>query len=308
MEDPVFLEWAERLRRAWDRTGTNVPIHMHRKLWEWIFIAEALRERGLLAPGKRGLGFGVGQEPLAAAFVAAGCDIVATDVDDLQAGRGGWDTTGQHATSVGDLNRDGLADPVELAQHLQFRVVDMNAIPADLRDFDFTWSSCSFEHLGSIAHGQEFVLQQLDCLKPGGVAVHTTEFNVSSNSHTADLDQTVLFRRRDIEWLVQRLRRYNHDITVDFDPGSTQADLHVDTPPYSSPHLKVRVHQYASTSIGLIIQKNPFAVDHPRWREGPWHVYRRARLERSNLLRRGRRPADEAIARAKRLADRCRKR
>ena len=40
---------------------------LHRKMWEWLFIAEALRERGMLAAGRRGVGFGVGQEPLVSA-------------------------------------------------------------------------------------------------------------------------------------------------------------------------------------------------------------------------------------------------
>jgi hypothetical protein len=33
----------------------------HRKLWEFCFIYQALLERGMLVPGKRGLGFGVGK-------------------------------------------------------------------------------------------------------------------------------------------------------------------------------------------------------------------------------------------------------
>lgn len=40
---------------------------MHRKQWEYVFICKALHERGLLAPGRRGIGFGVGSEPLPAA-------------------------------------------------------------------------------------------------------------------------------------------------------------------------------------------------------------------------------------------------
>ena len=46
------------------------------------------------------------------------------------------------------------------------------------------WSSCSLEHLGSISHGIEFILNSLKCLKQHGVAVHTTEFNLSSNEET----------------------------------------------------------------------------------------------------------------------------
>ena len=54
----------------------------------------------------------------------------------------------------------------------------MNHLPDDLRGFDFTWSSCALEHLGTLAAGADFVVAQMDCLRPGGVAVHTTEFLV----------------------------------------------------------------------------------------------------------------------------------
>ncbi len=69
---------------------------LHRKMWEWLFIAEALRERGMLAAGRRGLGFGVGQDPLVALFAAEGCDVVATDQPpDGAAASGGTDARGR---------------------------------------------------------------------------------------------------------------------------------------------------------------------------------------------------------------------
>ena len=61
---------------------------------------------------------------------------------------------------------------------MRFSVVDMNAVPEDLRDFDFSWSSGAVEHLGTLGAGADFVLAQMDCLRPGGVSVHTTEFLV----------------------------------------------------------------------------------------------------------------------------------
>ena len=44
-----------------------------------------------------------------------------------------------------------------LTRRVSFRAVDMNTIAADLTDFDFCWSSCCFEHLGSIDHGLQFI-------------------------------------------------------------------------------------------------------------------------------------------------------
>ncbi len=75
----------------------------------------------------------------------------------------------------------------------------MNDIPGDLEGFDFNWSSCSFEHLGSIEKGINFLMNQLKTLKPGGWAVHTTEFNVSSDDKTIESGDTVVYRKKDIE-------------------------------------------------------------------------------------------------------------
>jgi len=60
----------------------------------------------------------------------------------------------------------------------------MNAAPSDLSDFDFCWSASAFEHFGSIDQGLAFIERIIECLKPGGRAVHTTELNVSSNDDT----------------------------------------------------------------------------------------------------------------------------
>ena len=102
-------------------------------------------------------------------------------------------------------------------RHVRYRAVDMNAIPDDLRDFDFTWSSCALEHLGSLDAGAAFVLRQMACLRPGGTAVHTTEYVVSSDTDTVEKGGTVLYRRRDIEALAEQLRAAGHEIELD--PG-----------------------------------------------------------------------------------------
>ena len=47
-----LLEWAERLRPTWDHDGSAGAVPLHRKLWEWFFITEALAERDMLRPGR----------------------------------------------------------------------------------------------------------------------------------------------------------------------------------------------------------------------------------------------------------------
>lgn len=247
-EEPVYAEWLDRLK---------VPMHRHRKQWEFIYILQALRHHGALRPDARGVGFGVGTEPLPAMMAALGCHVTATDLDGDDERAADWRSTRQHGSHVDSLRRPDICPDDILFSRVSFRPADMTDIPADLRGFDFTWSSCAYEHLGSIGAGLRFVEDSLACLRPGGVAVHTTEFNLASNDRTLDEGGTVLFRRRDFEQLARDLTTRGHAVApLNFDAGDHPLDAHVDVPPYSSDnHLKLALAQYVSTSFGIIIRK-----------------------------------------------------
>lgn len=249
LESQAFRDWAVRLR---------LDFAYHRKLWEYCFVCQALDERGLLASGRRGLGFAVGREPLPALFASLGCQVLATDLDVGDPRTGVWSSTRQWAGETAALDRGGLCDPELLRERVSVRPVDMNHIPNDLGGFDFTWSSCSFEHCGSITLGMEFLCRQMQCLKPGGVAVHTTEFNLTSNRRTITRGDTVIFRRRDIEKIVRRLIDAGHSVEpLDLTIGDHAYDQLVDRPPFERgpAHLRLVLGRYAVTSIGLIIRK-----------------------------------------------------
>ena len=257
LRSPELRAWADRLRPLWaNADGDRRDVMLHRKMWEWLFIAEALRERDLLAPGATGLGFGVGQEPLVALFAGAGCRLLATDQPRAAAEASGWtDSQTEWAAGIESLNPDGFCPEETFAERVRFRPVDMHDIPADLRGFDFTWSSCALEHLGTLRAGADFVVEQMACLRPGGVAVHTTEYLLSSDERTVEEGGTVFYRRRDIEELATRLRRLGHDIDVDYTEGTTPDDLHVDVPPYSEVHLRTELSGYVTTSLALVVRK-----------------------------------------------------
>jgi 2-polyprenyl-3-methyl-5-hydroxy-6-metoxy-1,4-benzoquinol methylase len=241
-----YRKWCVRMREQ--------PYH-HRKQWEFVYIAQSLLERGMLQPEKRGLGFGVGQEPLASLFASYGCYIVASDQAPAQAVSAGWVDSSQHADGLATLNSRGICEQGEFDRLVSFRVVDMNDVPDDLSNFDFVWSSCSLEHLGSITKGMQFIVRSMKCLKPGGVAVHTMEFNASSNWDTVRYGPTVLFRRRDIEKLSCALAKQGHATELNFDLGDGELDRYIDLPPYrASPHLKLKIGRFTSTSFGMIIQ------------------------------------------------------
>ncbi|HLN16794.1 MAG TPA: hypothetical protein VK277_08605 [Acidimicrobiales bacterium] len=253
----AFVAWSDRLRPVWDPDGTDLRrVMQHRKMWEWLFICQALDEHSMLAPGRRGLGFGVGKEPLVALFASLGCQIVASDLDPDEAAAGGWAASGaEYAGGLTGLNDHGLCPSELFEERVAFRFVDMRQIPSDLAGFDFTWSSCAFEHLGTIEAGLEFVVDQVRCLRTGGVAVHTTEFNVSPGNGTITEGPTVLYRREHLEELAIRLRRLGCRITLDLTEGVAPADRHVDLPPFSETHLRTVLGEYATTSVALVIEK-----------------------------------------------------
>ena len=133
----------------------------------------------------------------------------------------------------------------------------MNKIPIKYYNkFDFVWSNCALEHLGSMNHGVEFIFSSLKCLRSGGVAVHTTEFNVSSNMRIIDSEGLYVFRRYDIETIIFECQKQGYRISINWDFGNSFADYHVALPPYNGPrHLKLKIGDFTVTSIGLIIIK-----------------------------------------------------
>jgi hypothetical protein len=230
---------------------------LHRKLWEWCFITDVLHNEGLLRNGKSGLGFAVGREPLVAYFASLGVDVLASDLDVEKAATAGWVGSNEHAASLEILNERNICSQELFSKNVRFREVDMNGFNVDdLGQFDFIWSSCAFEHLGSLEHGLKFVESAMDCVKSGGLAVHTTEFNVGSNYVTHEDGGTVIYRRRDIDDLVQRLRSAGHKVRLKYNYGDQPADYHVDIPPYTHDvHLKLHLMGHTTTSIGLVIRK-----------------------------------------------------
>lgn len=249
-------QFSEAAYQYWCSAIAEVP-RTHRKQWEFCYILQALARAGMLAPGLRGLGFGVGAEPLAAVFAARGVHILATDLEPDRAQQQGWVETAQHAFGKAGLNDRALCDPAAFDRLVDFRFMDMNAIDHDLRDFDFCWSACALEHLGSIQHGLNFIEQSIACLKPGGIAVHTTELNCSSDTDTLDHASTVLFRKRDFMALAHRLQSRGHKIELNFDLGDGTLDTYIDLPPYSPQnHLKLQIQTWVTTSFGLIVRKS----------------------------------------------------
>ncbi len=260
IESDWLAHWCRELR---------IPVIYHRKLWELAYVLQALHHSGNLRPGRKGLGFGCGNEPMGSYFASRDMAVTITDLPPEDSRSLGWAATAQHAASIDHAYHAQLVDRARFDALVRYRHVDMNAIPADLADYDFCWSMCAFEHLGSIAQGLAFVENSLAPLKAGGTAVHTTEFNINPYGPTVDNWATVLFQRRHIEALAERLEARGHRVApLDFDEGDQPLDRFIDLPPWHDGtletisrglgqplHLKVATDGFISTCFGITVTK-----------------------------------------------------
>ena len=246
-------------RHSYVYPDLNIPDGiMHRKVWEWAFIYSTLEKNHMLQTGKKGVGFAVGCEPLPALFAGLGCEILASDY--WEKGENEWAQNGQNLQGNTDaLNKWKLCPPDIFSKNVSMANIDMNNLPSDLKDFDFCWSSCAIEHLGNLNSGKTFFYDHIKLLRKGGIAVHTIEFNTSSDDQTIESGDTVLFRKSDIEEIVSKLRLSGCKVVCDFTYGMLPGDLYVDKVPYYSTdphyHLHLEIGGYNCTSYGLIIQK-----------------------------------------------------
>lgn len=264
MESSWVKYWCKQLKIE--------PI-MHRKIWELCYVPQALYENLRIKEGMKGIVFGAGEEPLPALFATLGADITVTDLHPDKVKGMGWAESNQHTNSLEKVFYENIIDKETFDKKVSLEYVDMNDIPRELDGkYDFCWSVCALEHLGSIQNGLNFIENSLNVLKPGGLAVHTTEYNYTNEIHTIDNWPTVFFQDKHFIELAEKLRKKGFNVAdISFDIGNKPLDRYIDIPPYSEgegwitkeswgnvnqhAHLKLSVDGFPCTSFGMIISK-----------------------------------------------------
>jgi len=260
--------------RYWTRE-LKMPFYYHRKLWELGFVLQALFDHDMF--GKTGVGLACGTEVLPSYLIAKGCTITAGDKpfakNNLE--QEGWATSNQYTQSKDSLYYAQLVDRAIFDDKFTLAYVDMNDLPQDLYEsFDFCWSICAIEHLGSIRHGLEFLKNSLKLLRKGGISVHTTEFNLLSDKATIDNWGSVLFTKSHLgKSLSDEIAQVGGRLyPFDFAIGDGFFDRYIDMPPYPHqnvagidaplrdpglllPHIKLLCDGFPVTCAGIIIQK-----------------------------------------------------
>ena len=104
----------------------------------------------------------------------------------------------------------------------------------------------------------DLILNSTKYLKPGGVAIHTTEFNVSDDTETLESSDRSLYRRVDLINLQTRLIDCGCSVVpMNLYAGNLPGDQHVDLPPCAQTiHLKLQIAKYVVTSFGPVPRKD----------------------------------------------------
>jgi FkbM family methyltransferase len=207
---------------------------------------------------KKAIGFGVGIEPIPAALAKIGFHVTATDYLDGEISEA-WKNTEQLIESPSDLNSRGILTPDEFEELITFINMDMNSIPSEFHEaFHFVWSSCALGHIGGYKQGLEFLVNSANLLMPGGIAIHSTELDVSPGTDKYDSPTLSLYRLEDLIECVEALRRNGFTVAeLDIDrKWNGKSEKFVDSEPWGErPHLRIDVFGREILSIVIRIER-----------------------------------------------------
>jgi hypothetical protein len=243
----------------------KLPPYPNRKRWEYWRIYQTLVDYfpDFVRRKLKGVGFGLGKEHLPEFFVKLGHELLCTDGPLTEQGQREWRETAQHSAQLTDLFHGLSVDAETFFKAASFREVDMNAIPDDIRGFDFCWSTGSLEHLGSLEKGLRFIENTLGCLRPGGWSVHATEFNLASIDDpycpTVESGSFCFYRTGDLTAFADRMSSKGHVVLpFEFKRGAHAENFLPDEHPYprTDTHLSLISAGCHVTSVLIAVCKD----------------------------------------------------
>jgi hypothetical protein len=229
----------------------------HTKQWQYYAILECALEVSNSRTGNRAMGFGVGTEPLPAALAKIGFDVHATDYFDgdnaLQ-----WAQTGQMSSDILKLNDRRIIEDDEFLDRVRLSNLDMNEIPVLYNGtLDFVWSTCALGHIGGYENGLKFIRRSLDLLKPGGIAVHTTELDQSQEVTRFDHPGLSFYKLDDLNALIFEAQESGYLAQPVFiHPIAHFAEKYVAKEPWGKkPHIRIEIFNRELNSVALVFRK-----------------------------------------------------
>lgn len=174
--------------------GLLEPFHDHHssnehRAWEQAYLLRVFKRYGALGEGARALCVGVPADLLDDALRQAG-------------------------TQVQHVMPDGLVPKEEPdnGREIPSRIVDLNALPPDLADFDFLWSSGLHTLLMDPPLLRRRLVAAMDVLRPGGLAVHMLRVDARVAGERHEGEEPGAIGRGDVEQLALTMISHGHEV------------------------------------------------------------------------------------------------
>ncbi|HTL60279.1 MAG TPA: class I SAM-dependent methyltransferase [Nitrospira sp.] len=146
-----------------------VQRHDFRKWWEWEFIAECADLCGCLDGTQRGVGLGVGHDPLTFYFARHCQSVLATDLFSKE--------PASSPSLVDDMNAVHASSPIEYPREkVEVKNADMRRLEVPDGSMDFAWCCSNIGHVPTLKDLWEVFRELGRVLRIGGHAILTTEF------------------------------------------------------------------------------------------------------------------------------------
>jgi hypothetical protein len=224
---------------------------LHRGIWESVWVASVLASHGCIAPGKRALGLGPQRERIAALLASRAMAVHVVRITETAEPS----LSLQHALLQLFYPEIIRIDDFDVLVGMQDGD-SLDPVRGIAAEHDCVWSVGISRRLGSVAAVGNFIRRSLDALRPGGIAAHTLDINLSSEAKGGVVEGHLAFHRADLDALVLRLVRDGYEmLPINLYPGHDAADAVIDAPPFGLPHLKVLAGLETVGSFGLAIRR-----------------------------------------------------
>jgi SAM-dependent methyltransferase len=216
----------------------------HRKIWEFNQALYGLRTLRRLAPDSTALGIGCGHEELMYFLANRIRRVVATDLY-------------EGSYLGGESDADVLEHPEKYAPfnyragHLEVRRMDGLSLDVPDASFDIVFCLSSIEHFGRTSDKLRALMEMFRVLKPGGVAVVTTELVLNRLGRGAQYFSagTLASLTRQAGFVIDEPL----DLRVEQEYAARALALPMDA--FTTPHVVLRNFNTIYTSVSLFLMK-----------------------------------------------------
>jgi SAM-dependent methyltransferase len=235
---------------------------IHRKDWEWALGIIAMRRFGKLNEKSTAIGVGSGTEPVPFYLANKVKHVYATD---LYGRNDGWKRA---APSDFPENPKKYAPFPYKEDALTVLEMDGTKLEFPSESFDIAFSFSSIEHFGGGKNhsGALRSLREMErVLKPGGLAVITTEYIINDKEHPEFFNKRTIYsdlidkleRLKLVEPLDLRITTKTLDTVIDYSSVGVSWNNVNNDYKRTHPHIVLRIKNILFTSIILVFQKMP---------------------------------------------------